>query len=95
MFSQALVVLAASSLGAAAAAQGPTEAPEQPPITVTGEKIPADEKMVCKQTTTGTMIRKRICMTEDQWSTAQTNSEDQLKSLREWQRVRCSFGTKC
>ena len=91
-------LIAAAALPAAtlaAAQQAPPPEPVGPAITVETEKVAADEKVVCKFTTTGTMMRKRICMPQSEWKKAEANSADALKGLRDWQRVRCSMGTRC
>jgi hypothetical protein len=85
-----------ATAGSAAVAQQAPPAPAEPPIVVTGEKPPPPaEKMVCKLTDTGTMLKKRICLPKSEWSIIESNSEETLKQLRDWQRVRCNYGTRC
>ena len=106
MFLVRLIAAAALLGGSAAAqqpapvqppapAQGPATATNGAPITVTGEMPEPEPKLVCKQTTTGTILRKQVCKTEAEWSRAGHNSEETLRALRDWQRVRCSFGMRC
>ncbi len=82
--------------GATAAQQpAPAPGPAGPTITVTGEEPQAEPKLVCKYTNTGTMLRKRICKSKAEWAKAEHDSEDALKAMRDWQRVRCGFGSGC
>ena len=95
MFVTHLMTAAVFSAATLAAAQEAPPAPDAPTITVEGEKAAADEKVVCKFTSTGTMMRTRICMPQSEWKKAEASSADALKGLRDWQRVRCSMGTRC
>ena len=85
------VLLAAGS----AAAQNAPPPPAEPPIVVTGDKQTPEQKPVCKLISTGTMFPKRVCMTKAEWADVETDAEDAMKQMREWQRVRCSFGLRC
>ncbi|HYC63778.1 MAG TPA: hypothetical protein VEC14_03520 [Reyranellaceae bacterium] len=89
-----VIAAIAAAAAAPAIAQQPPAQPEPEPITVTGEK-PADEKLVCKMTDTGSMMRKRVCLPKSEWAKLEADSQDNLKTLREWQRVRCNFGSIC
>jgi hypothetical protein len=82
-------------LTGAVAAQQPAPGPVGPTITVTGEEPQAEPKLVCKYSSTGTMLRKRICKSKADWAKAEQDSEQALKEMRDWQRVRCGFGTGC
>ena len=88
------LIAAIAAVGNAAIVQAAPPA-VQPPIVVEGTKQAAVEKTVCKLTSTGTMLKKRICMGESDWARVEANTEGTLKSLRDWQRVRCNFGMRC
>jgi len=87
-----LVALAASSTALAHQAQ---QDASSPPITVTGDKIPPADKMVCKLTNTGTSIPKRICLPKSEWARAEQSTDNTLREMRNFQRVRCNFGSTC
>ena len=82
--------------GAAAAQQsGAAADPAGPTITVKGETSKTEPKLVCKYSSTGTMLRKRVCKSKSDWAKTEQDSEDALKAMRDLQRVRCGFGTSC
>ena len=88
-----IIAAAASS---AAVAQRAAPPPAQPPITVTGQKVAPDpDKPVCKYTDTGSLIPKKICMPASEWARAQSNNDKSMKTMRDWQRVRCNMGSGC
>jgi hypothetical protein len=82
------------TIGSAAIAQ-PPPAQGNPPIIVVGEKPPHVDKVECKTLNTGTLIPKRVCMPESEWSDAEKRSRDALRSMRDWQRMRCRYGSIC
>ena len=89
-----LIIAIAANFGTANLQAAPPAV--QPPIVVVGTKPAAGaEKTVCKFTSTGTMIKKRICMVESDWAQVEANTDGALESLRDWQRVRCNFGMRC
>jgi len=89
-----IIVAAASS--AAIAQQAPAPPPAaQPPITVTGQAVADADKLVCKYTDTGSLIPKKVCMPKSEWARSQSNNDDAMKTMRDWQRVRCNMGTRC
>jgi uncharacterized lipoprotein YbaY len=71
----------------------PKPAP-QPPVVITGEQ-PADQKPVCKPVDTGTLIPRRVCLPPDEWKKLESNSQDQLGKMRDFQRMRCGNATMC
>jgi hypothetical protein len=81
--------------GSPASAQQFAVDPAGAPILVYGPKQPAEEEVVCKYTSTGTMFRKQVCRPASEWTKAEAKSEDTLRAMRDWQRIRCSFGTRC
>jgi hypothetical protein len=88
-------IIAAAASSAAVAQQAPTPPPAaQPPITVTGQKADSD-KPVCKYTDTGTLIPKKVCMPKSEWARAQSRDAEAMKTMRDWQRVRCNMGSGC
>jgi hypothetical protein len=44
---------------------------------------------------TGTMISKRLCLPKSEWAKAESGGQQALDAMRDWQRVRCNFGTTC
>jgi hypothetical protein len=97
MFAVRLIAVGALLAGGPAVAQEPAPAPEGAPSTVTGDKLKPEPKpkLVCKETTTGTVLRKRICLPKSEWARAEKDSGETLKAMRDWQRVRCGFGSIC
>lgn len=87
-------IIAAAASSAAVAQQAPPP-PAQPPITVTGQAVPDADKPVCRYTDTGSLIPKKVCMPASEWARAQSNNDDAMKTMRDWQRVRCNMGTRC
>jgi hypothetical protein len=89
-------IIAAAASSAAVAQQSPPPAPAaQPPITVTGQAVPDEDKPVCKFVETGSLIAKKVCMPKSEWARAEHNTDDEMRSMRDWQRVRCNMGTTC
>jgi hypothetical protein len=86
-----LIALAANSSAMAHQAQQPAN----PPITVTGELPATVDKTICKQMSTGTSIPKRICMPKSEWAKVEQRSDNSLRAMRDWQRVRCNYGSTC
>jgi hypothetical protein len=88
-------IIAGAASSAAIAQQAPP-APVQPPITVTGQKpLPDPDKPVCKYTETGSLIPRKVCMPASEWARAQSDTDGAMKTMRDWQRVRCNMGTRC
>ena len=85
----------AAAAGTTAVAQPAPPPPAQPPITVTGQAVPDPDKPVCKYVDTGSLIPKKVCMPASEWARAQRNTDDEMRSMRDWQRVRCNMGTRC
>jgi len=81
--------------GTTAEPQTVTPAPVQPPIVVTGDKQAPQQKPVCKLVSTGTMFPKRVCMSKAEWANLESDAEDTMKQMRDWQRVRCNYGSTC
>jgi len=89
-------IIAAAASSAAVAQQAPSPPPAaQPPITVTGQAVPDADKPVCKFIETGSLIPKKVCMAKSEWARSQSNNDDAMKTMRDWQRVRCNMGTRC
>jgi hypothetical protein len=87
-------IIAAAASSAAVAQQAPPAPPvSQPPITVTGQNDA--DKPVCKYVDTGSLIPRKVCMPKSEWARAQRNTDDEMRSMRDWQRVRCNMGTNC
>ena len=86
-------IIAAAVSSAAVAQQAPPP-PAQPPITVTGQ-LPDQDKPVCKYIETGSLIPRKVCMAKSEWTRAQSDTDGAMKSMRDWQRVRCNMGTRC
>ena len=89
-----IALLVAFAAGSPAMAYQAQQAPN-PPITVTGELPASVDKTVCKSMSTGTSIPKRICMPKSEWAKVEQRSDDSLRAMRDWQRVRCNFGSTC
>ena len=89
-----MTLLVAFAAGSSAMAHEAQQA-SNPPITVTGEKPTPVDKTVCKQVSTGTSIPKRICMPKSEWAKVEQRSDDSLRAMRDWQRVRCNYGSTC
>jgi hypothetical protein len=89
-----MTLLVAFAAGSSAMAHQAQPAPN-PPITVTGELPASVDKTLCKQMSTGTSIPKRICMPKSEWAKVEQRSDDSLRAMRDWQRVRCNFGSTC
>ena len=89
-----ITLLVALAAGSSAMAQQ-TQTAANPPITVTGELPPTVDKTICKQMSTGTSIPKRICLPRSEWAKVSQRSDDSLRSMRDWQRVRCNYGSTC
>lgn len=89
--------IAAAAASSAAVAQQATPVPpaSQQPITVTGQAVPDEDKPVCKFVETGSLIPKKVCMTKSEWARTERNNDDSMKTMRDWQRVRCNMGTTC
>ena len=87
-------IIAAAASSAAVAHPAPPP-PAQPPITVTGQAVPDPDKPVCKYADTGSLIPKKVCMPKSEWARAQSDTDGAMKTMRDWQRVRCSMGTNC
>lgn len=90
--------IASLAFGTAAVGQQAATPPpqQQQPINVTGEKpAPPQQKLVCKNESTGSLIPKRVCMTAAEWKKAEDNASGQMQEMRDWQRIRCSYGTNC
>ena len=87
--------LVAFATSTSALAQQAQQQPANPPITVTGEKPAAVDKTVCKSMSTGSSIPKRICMPRSEWAKVSERSDDSLRAMRDWQRVRCNYGSTC
>ena len=88
-------IIAAAASSAAAAQQTPPPPAAQQPITVTGQAVPDPDKPVCKYVETGSLIPKKVCMPKSEWARAERSIDDDMRSMRDWQRVRCSMGTRC
>jgi hypothetical protein len=89
-------IIAAAASSAAVAHQAPLPPPAQPGITVTGQKpAPDPNKPVCKYTDTGSLIPKKVCMPASEWARAQSETDGAMKTMRDWQRVRCNMGSGC
>jgi hypothetical protein len=41
------------------------------------------------------LIAKKVCMPKSEWARAEHNTDDSMKTMRDWQRVRCNMGTTC
>ena len=87
-------IIAAAASSAAMAQQSPAPA-AQPPITVTGQAVPDEDKPVCKLVETGSLIARKVCLPKSEWARAEHNTDDSMKTMRDWQRVRCNMGTTC
>jgi hypothetical protein len=88
-------IIAAAAGSAAVAGQTPPP-PPQAPITVTGQRAAPDpNKLVCKYSETGTLIRRKVCMPASEWSRLQGGTSERMKDMRDWQRVRCGMGSVC
>jgi hypothetical protein len=89
-----MTLLVAFAAGSSAMAHQAQPAPN-PPITVTGEKPAPVDKTLCKLMSTGTSIPKRICLPKSEWAKVSQRSDDSLRAMRDWQRVRCNYGSTC
>ena len=95
MFVTRITCLIAIIASTSAMAQQAQQETQIPPATVTGEKPAPVDKMICKLTSTGTSIPKRICLPKSEWAKTSERSDDALRAMRDWQRVRCNFGSTC
>jgi len=94
-FLAATALLSGASIAQEPAPGGAPSPEVAEPITVTGEIPQPEPKLVCKYSSTGTMLRKRVCKPQAEWAKAEQDSEQQMKDLRDWQRVRCNYGMSC
>jgi hypothetical protein len=39
------------------------------------------------------LIPKKVCMPASEWARAQSNKDDLMKTMRDWQRTRCTGAT--
>ena len=86
-----IAIAAAASIATAQSAPQPA----QPPAAVGGTKQAAAEKKVCKYVSTGSIISKRICMTQSEWAQVEGATGGDLQSLRDRQRAHCNIAKMC
>jgi hypothetical protein len=89
-----IIAIAALAFDAASFAQSAPPPSTQPPIDVTGQKVRPEDRVICKDVSTGTMITKRICMTRAEWDKKTADSGKDLDDMRDFQRMRCG-GLAC
>ena len=84
------IIAIAAAVSIAAAQSTP-----QPTAAAGGTMQAAAEKKVCKYVSTGSIISKRICMTQSEWAQVEGATGGDLQSLRDRQRAHCNIAKMC